>query len=1461
MSQERVDNLFASESWSAVYTAFTNVSLKAYDFDTIRDALLLYIKQTYPDKYNDFIASSEFVAVLDLVAYLGHSLSYRLDMNTRENFIDLAERKESILRLAKTLGYNKTRPINARGFMKISSVMTSEPVFDSNGVSLANRVVNWNDANDNEWYENFITVINASLNKETKIKNPKATLNISTVEHNIYEVNENTSSKSVVYGFKANVAGMNRTFEAVRAGFNDESIVELQPDRSKLFTIINRNDNLGPASDRTGFFVFTKSGKLQSTNYSYNIAMSNRIQTIATNNISNSDVWVQKLDSTGNIIREVTKVDNNTRETAIYNAIRYGSGDLVSVRTTVDNGIELHFPDGNFGNAAYGNYRVWHRVTDNESYSVDRETVKGATITIPYVGANGVTYQLTMTLNTTRDFSENFAAETMASVRRIAPRSYYAQDRMVNAQDYNVLPLSLGQNVVKKVKAVNTNFSGNSRYFEMDDVTGHHSNVTVNSTDGSMYLDDDTITAKLSFNREYGNSVNFIRNEISKVIKHNSLANLYYINNIGNKNVVINTDTDELFTAVNIKISPTDPKTIEIQTNDSGTGTGEVDPYPSERMYPGDFIKIKTPNNEYWTRIYGASGSGGGISNNSYFITDIIPEKQEEDEVFEIVEIVKGFRTRFEDFEIVNIRNIAFDGSEQPNTFIIHYKYDPDFDRWVWSIHNEDDPEDILSDIHVTLKYNPGIRSSEAEYTATFSGKKVVFDSDGDVKFFYSNNKRIVDNETNLAHQDRIVIDYYKQGEMLTSGGTEVTDTMVLGYSDIYDYSSVGTNVNFNIQYKPWSGAPKNLKFIQNDLNGMRQPEDAMNFVLVNTNGDDISEEVSQLNQAIPKTGYSTPIGNEYNDEYTLPVSLDISEIIIGDVSDPVTNEAPILDTDKFEVSSVLNVVAEDGNVANADSTLTSISSDDLDIDGFKGIPSSSYFDNARDSRNFVFIKANQLPINENLNTIEIEDPNNLPSGVLANYIIFKSDISSETYQFQFSRNDTTGILPGETNVFWKQYAYAEIQFESERELTNDTYLIKVDGIRIDKRHTQLLETNAEDTDTESHTYRLIFWTYDPGNSSLIDVYDIYTTDGSVNFEDFKVRAETKVKIKITDVNIIPKYSSVGTYIYDNYEDAYGYVDYNKVKLTTMDTNGNPFGIIDVIGTGRYLIMEKRPDNKTYKLSSLARVSDDPETIEGEWYVYYNTSQEVWKNNKGDTIEINVNTDGSITLINDQGSIPSGTTFKLLNGISYNNNTMVRYNWEHFADADKRIDPSTSNIVDVYVLTADYTRRVDAWKANGFVGAIPKSPNNYELKKTMEMIKGKELISDHVTYIPVKFKALFGEQASQENQAVFKVVKKKGTLFTDSEIKSSVSAKVNEYFKLENWDFGDTFYFSELAAYLHTQLPDHISAVVVTPKYSGNQFTKLLSITSEPNEIFMSVTTSADVKIIERITDLELSGE
>ena len=96
-------------------------------------------------------------------------------------------------------------------------------------------------------------------------------------------------------------------------------------------------------------------------------------------------------------------------------------------------------------------------------------------------------------ITSTRDFSENYSGETYASIRRTAPRSYYSQDRMVNAQDYNVYPLSLGTNVVRNVKSVNTSFAVNSRFYEMDDVLGHQSNLSVTRSDGTLFVEDETI--------------------------------------------------------------------------------------------------------------------------------------------------------------------------------------------------------------------------------------------------------------------------------------------------------------------------------------------------------------------------------------------------------------------------------------------------------------------------------------------------------------------------------------------------------------------------------------------------------------------------------------------------------------------------------------------------------------------------------------------------------------------------------------------------------------------------------------------------------------------------------------------------------------------------------------------------------------------------------------------------------
>jgi valyl-tRNA synthetase len=79
--------------------------------------------------------------LIDLLAYMGESLAYRVDMNARDNFLDTAERRESILRLAKMISYTPSRNKPAEGKLKIRSVKTTQLITDHEGRNLQNKVI------------------------------------------------------------------------------------------------------------------------------------------------------------------------------------------------------------------------------------------------------------------------------------------------------------------------------------------------------------------------------------------------------------------------------------------------------------------------------------------------------------------------------------------------------------------------------------------------------------------------------------------------------------------------------------------------------------------------------------------------------------------------------------------------------------------------------------------------------------------------------------------------------------------------------------------------------------------------------------------------------------------------------------------------------------------------------------------------------------------------------------------------------------------------------------------------------------------------------------------------------------------------------------------------------------------------------------------------------------------------
>jgi hypothetical protein len=132
------------------------------------------------------------------------------------------------------------------------------------------------------------------------------------------------------------------------------------------------------------------------------------------------------------------------------------------------------------------------------------------------------------------------------------------------------------------------------------------------------------------------------------------------------------------------------------------------------------------------------------------------------------------------------------------------------------------------------------------------------------------------------------------------------------------------------------------------------------------------------------------------------------------------------------------------------------------------------------------------------------------------------------------------------------------------------------------------------------------------------------------------------------------------------------------------------------------------------------------------------------------------------------------------------------------------------------------------------------------------------MVSDSMIWNSGVFKILFGTQAEPELQATFKVIKAPSTNISDNEIKTRVVQAIDTYFDIRNWDFGEKFFYTELAAFLHQQLSRVISSVVIVPNTATSQFGNLFEIVAGPNQLFMSTATVNNVQIVANLTDQNL---
>lgn len=1158
----RQRNLFAAEDFTVVYDTFKQANFQSYDYDTIRDVMVEYIRTNYPENFNDWIQSSEFVALIEMFAMLSHNLAFRADLAGRENFLSTAERRASILRIADFLGYNPSRSLPARGQLKIQSVRTTQNVFDVTGQTLKSKQITFNDALDPNSYQNFLLVMNEIFTKNSQFGRPSSTTQIGNVETQTYTTNT-APGQDIVKKFTSKVNGNNQPFEIINQSIVDNGLVEPAPNPDNKFNIVYKNDNQGIASANTGFFVGFKQGTLTFSDYNADTAVSNLSVNINTSNINNMDTWVQTVDETGGVINDWTKIDATFGTSAVYNAVSNKNRTLFSIKTRDNDQITVDFGDGVFADVPRGTMRIWYRTGLNETYTLNKDDVGTVSFSFDYIAKDGNRYTASFTASLEESISNASSRESVSSIKTNSGRVFKAQDRMITHEDYNVYPLSVSDNI-RKIKSINRTHSGHSRFIDINDPTAQYQNVNIVGDDGYIYGED--------------------------VIKREMLA------------LPSNLTDDQIFDKF-ISNIPSNPETVN---------------FYYQKFNPISVGYTQASTAYTWNQVTSNAGQSTGYLTRSGVIQRVGASVTTQTEYVKIGSIIEFVEDPFTSGSIgevgdqLQIVSGGFGYTSAPTVTIVG--------------------------------------------TGTGATAQAIMGS--------------VPDPSNPTQTTTAVVSI-----IVTNGGQGYTNPVVVSFSG-------GGGQGASAIAKASSAKTSWARVVKISSDGLGVDDNTGNPTGKSVTG----QGAIVLNKTIPNTARIKRIVKAYNTQFT---ALEKSEIV-------------------------------------------------------KQIRLRNNFGVRYDDVNSRWQIINGTDLVSNINSTWSDQYTGNTSGLnLDNSWIIRASYSSDEWTFL---TRVHRIIFGSTE---------SVRFYNQN-----------DKVKWNS------ETNKPERDTIT-----IFKTNPISSTSPFSIGE------DLNFFSYKYFAESD-----------------------------GHTDDHKFIATLSDiTNGlypqNPMAFRELIN-GDYLTLT---------------------TIKEDGYEY---------------IVLDPNSDTVQT------------------SDSYPGRFDLTFQWKRIADSDQRIDPSLSNIIDVFCLTQSYDLQYREWLTKDkSIDTIPLPPTSDQLKKQFNSLDTKRSISDSIIYRSAKYKPLFGVSADSLLQASFRVIKVKGTTLSDTEIKNSVLEGIDEFFNIDNWEFGETFYFTELAAYLHNKLLGVISSIVIVPLQEESAFGTLFQVTPSSDELFIPDIDLNSIEIVSNFTGTNLRAK
>jgi len=525
-TSSRQSSLFGVNDWKAIYQTFREADFRSYDYETLRKSFIDYLRAYYPETFNDYIESSEFIALLDVMAFMGQGLAFRNDLNTRENFIDTAERRDSVVKLANLVSYTSKRNLAGQGYLKVTSIKTTQNINDLNGLNLSNLPILWNDPANPNWLAQYNTVVNAALTNTQRVGHPGNSAQLLGIKTDEYAISIPSTTQPVV-PFTSSINGTTMNFELCSVtSVGTDYVYELPPGPTSQFNMLYRNDKLGYGSPNTGFFFYFKQGQLQ--NYTFNLAqqISNQVVDIDIQGINNTDTWLYQLSSSNGAPTLWKQVENVYADA--YLQTESSIRRIFSVVSRFNDQVSYTFGDGVFSVIPVGTFRAYVRAGNALTYTIDPSEMQGISVNIPYISRVGRQETLTMTLALTSPVSNALARESIADIKQRAPTRYYTQNRMVNGEDYNNFPYTLYSSIIKS-KAVNRSSVGVSRNFDLLDPTGKYSSTNSFANDGGIYQNGAAGTELLRVTSS-GDIRAFLSDKLTVILGGNR-ATQYYLQN------------------------------------------------------------------------------------------------------------------------------------------------------------------------------------------------------------------------------------------------------------------------------------------------------------------------------------------------------------------------------------------------------------------------------------------------------------------------------------------------------------------------------------------------------------------------------------------------------------------------------------------------------------------------------------------------------------------------------------------------------------------------------------------------------------------------------------------------------------------------------------------------------------------------------------------------------------------